>query len=308
MIRKENILKYISEDCLTFGEPMKQHTSFKVGGPAEVFARPQSAKDVESLLRFCREEGAPFFILGRGSNLLVSDAGIAGVVIDMTEALKSVRVSGNIITAEAGASLKSVARKAEESALAGFEFASGIPGTIGGAAFMNAGAYGGEMKDVFKSAEVLTREGKRKTLDKEAMALSYRSSAVEREGYIILSVTIELQKGDSEAIKALSKELNGRRRDKQPLEYPSAGSTFKRPEGYFAGKLIEEAGLKGYSVGGAQVSEKHCGFVINTGKATAKDIVTLIKDISDRVYADAGVRLEPEVRMLGFEKEEMLCD
>ena len=241
----------------------------------------------------------PCYIMGNGSNLLVSDQGYRGVVIQLFRQLNDIQCEGNVIRAQAGALLSAVANRALEEKLTGFEFAAGIPGTLGGACVMNAGAYGGEMKDVLKSVTVLTREGERITLQKNELELGYRTSIIAKKDYIVLEAEIELKAGDAEEIKAVMDDLKERRTTQQPLEYPSAGSPFKRPEGYFAGNLIQESGLQGFQVGGAQVSEKHCGFVINKDQATAADIAELIRQVQDRVEEKFGVRLETEVKRLG---------
>jgi UDP-N-acetylmuramate dehydrogenase len=240
-----------------------------------------------------------FFLLGNGSNLLVSDKGIRGAVIHLSKGFNNIDIKDNIITAKAGATLAGIARVAYDNSLTGFEFAAGIPGSLGGAIVMNAGAYDGEMKNVVRSVKLMDYNGNIVTKTNEEMHFSYRHSLLKEESYIVLEVEIALEKGDQADIKAKMDDLSQRRRDKQPLEYPSAGSTFKRPEGYFAAKLIDDAGLRGYSVGGAQVSTKHCGFVINTGNATATDVYTLINDVQDRVKKSSGVGIEPEVILVG---------
>lgn len=279
-------------------EPMKQHTTFKVGGPADVLVTPNFAQ-LPEIVAFCRKHEVPYYILGNGSNLLVGDKGIRGVVIAITNRMAEIVCEDEYIIAQAGATLGQIAAKAADASLAGMEFAAGIPGTVGGAVVMNAGAYGGEMKDIIESVVVLDTEGRQRTLMTDELDLAYRHSCILEKDYIVLQVTLHLAKGDKTEIRAKMAELREQRLSKQPLEYPSAGSTFKRPEGYFAGKLIMDAGLRGYQVGGAQVAEKHCGFVINKENATASDIITLMKDISDKVEAQFGVKLEPEVKMLG---------
>ncbi|MDO4679459.1 MAG: UDP-N-acetylmuramate dehydrogenase, partial [Eubacteriales bacterium] len=258
------------------------------------------SREVQGILSICREEGLPYFILGNGSNLLVNDAGYRGVIIQLYRNFNEIKVEGTEIRASAGALLSGIAAAAKNASLTGFEFAGGIPGTIGGAVMMNAGAYGGEMKHVIKEVTVLTKEGEILVLPVEELAFGYRTSVVKTAGYVVLEAVIHLEKGDMQAIAERMKELTEQRTSKQPLEYPSAGSTFKRPEGYFAGKLIMDTGLRGYRVGGAQVSEKHCGFVINAGGATAADVVQLMSDVNEKVKAKFGVSLEPEVRFLGF--------
>ncbi len=279
-------------------EPMRAHTTFKIGGEADIFIIPASPAALISAVKKCTELEIPYFILGNGSNLLVSDGGIEGAVISLS-GINSIISDGEKITCGAGAMLSSVCLKALSLSLTGLEFSYGIPGTAGGALYMNAGAYGGQMADVIESAECLTASGEIKTLKKEDMRLGYRSSVFKKGGLIIISLTLALKKGDKAEIKAEMDELLNRRKQKQPLEYPSAGSTFKRPEGYFAGALIEKNGLKGLSVGGAQVSEKHAGFVINRGGATAADVKALIGKIQKKVFENDGVMLEPEVIFTG---------
>lgn len=279
-------------------EPMRAHTTFKIGGEADIFIIPASPAALISAVKKCTELEIPYFILGNGSNLLVSDGGIEGAVISLS-GINGISSDGEKITCGAGAMLSSVCLKALSLSLTGLEFAYGIPGTAGGALYMNAGAYGGQMADVIESAECLTASGEIKTLKKEDMRLGYRSSVFKKGGLIIISLTLALKKGDKAEIKAEMDELLNRRKQKQPLEYPSAGSTFKRPEGHFAGALIEQCGLKGVSVGGAQVSEKHAGFIINRGGATASDILSLIKHVQARVKAQTGVTLETEIRLIG---------
>ena len=286
----------LGEDRVFTEEAMSQHTTFKIGGPADYFLMPDKGEDVGRVIKICKEKEIPYFILGNGSNLLVGDGGYRGAVIQIYRNMSSVTVEGNEITAQAGALLSAAAKNAS---LTGFEFAGGIPGTIGGAVVMNAGAYGGEMKDVLTEVTVMNAEGDIFTLPTEELELGYRTSIIKTAGYIVLEAKIRLKEGDPEVIRETMKDLTIRRTTKQPLEYPSAGSTFKRPEGYFAGKLIMDSGLAGYQVGGAQVSEKHCGFVINAGDATARDVRTLMDNVRDIVYKKYGVTLEPEVKFLG---------
>ncbi len=279
-------------------EPMSRHTTFRVGGPADFLVTP----DMESLpkvIAYCREKGIPCLVIGNGSNLLCGDGGVDGVVVEIGKRMSGIRVGAENVTAEAGALLSAVSARAASESLTGFEFAAGIPGSIGGAAVMNAGAYGGEMKDVLTDVTVLTSEGENRTVPAEELDLSYRHSAIPGRGYIVLSVSLRLKTGDSDAIFAYMAELKEKRVSKQPLEYPSAGSTFKRPQGYFAGKLIQDAGLRGFAAGGAQVSEKHCGFVINRGGATAADICSLMEHVQQTVREQFGVELEPEVKFVG---------
>ncbi len=279
-------------------EPLKNHTSFKIGGPADVLAMPDSVEKLSDLILLCQENKVPYFVLGRGSNLLVRDGGVDGVVIKLT-GLHDIVVDGHTITAGAGAALSAVANAAKLAGLAGLEFASGIPGTLGGALYMNGGAYGGEMSQVVVSCRYMKADGTIITLTKDAMELSYRHSAFMDFNGIILEATMNLEPGDPKEIAARMDDYNSRRRDKQPLNFPSAGSFFKRPTGFFAGGLIEGCGLKGLSVGDAAVSEKHAGFLINQGEATCQDVLELMKRVQDIVYERKGVRLEPEVRIIG---------
>ena len=291
----------IGKDSILIDEPMSRHTTFRVGGPADFFVTPKVKEEVRDVIRICKEAGMPYYIIGNGSNLLVSDAGYRGVIIQIYKEMNEVTVEDNLVKAQAGALLSGIAAKALAAELTGFEFASGIPGTIGGACVMNAGAYGGEMKDVLESVTVLTGEGEIIELGRNELELGYRTSVIAKKGYIVLGAVLKLERGDGEKIKAYMDELKEKRVTKQPLEYPSAGSTFKRPEGYFAGKLIEDAELRGFQVGGAQVSEKHCGFVINRDHATAADIMELMRQVQIRVKENSGVDLEPEVKRLGDE-------
>ena len=281
-------------------EPMSAHTSFRIGGPAEVMFLPENESEVARAAMLAREAGCGVTFIGRGSNLLVRDGGIAGLVIAFAEAYSGIAVQGNILRARAGDTLTHLANAALEAGLTGLEFASGIPGSVGGGMAMNAGAYGGELKDVAVSARLMDMaSGEIKQLDADELEMGYRTSRALRTGQLVLEATFELRIGDKSEIKAKMDELNARRREKQPLNYPSAGSTFKRPEGFFAGALIEQAGLKGLRVGGAQVSTKHAGFIVNTGGASAGDVEALIGLVTEKVFAQSGVRLEPEVRIVG---------
>ena len=291
----------IAKDSILIDEPMSRHTTFRVGGPADFLVTPKAKEEVRDVIRICKEAGMPYYIIGNGSNLLVSDAGYRGVIVQIYKEMNEVKVEGDLVKAQAGALLSGIAAKALGAELSGFEFASGIPGTIGGACVMNAGAYGGEMKDVLESVTALTGEGKIIELGRNELELGYRTSVIAKKGYIVLGAVLKLERGDGEKIKTYMDELKEKRVTKQPLEYPSAGSTFKRPEGYFAGKLIEDAGLRGFQVGGAQVSEKHCGFVINRDHATAADIMELMRQVQIRVKENSGVDLEPELKRLGDE-------
>ena len=280
-------------------EPMKNHTTFRIGGNAEVFAAPDSADGVERVLQICREENIPCTVIGNGSNLLVGDRGVCGVVLRMYRGYASIRIEGTDLYVQAGALLGQTAAAAAREGLTGLEFASGIPGTIGGAAAMNAGAYGGEMKDVLVWVKAIDRDGYVRQYAAAELELGYRTSRIQKEALVVLEVKLTLQQGDPVKIRERMEELKEQRVAKQPLEYPSAGSTFKRPEGYFAGKLIMDAGLRGFSVGDAQVSEKHCGFVINRGNATAADVMALVSQVQTIVEEKFGVQLELEVRRIG---------
>ena len=296
---KQKFCREFGSDRVLLEEPMKRHTTFRIGGPAEVFVMPGNLEEMQRILEICRTEDLPYFILGNGSNLLVSDRGYRGVVIQLDRNFGEVKVEGTEIHASAGALLSTIAVAARRASLTGFEFAGGIPGTLGGAVVMNAGAYGGEMKDVLRKVMVMDQSGKVFEIPAEELQMGYRTSIIKTAGYIVLGAVLSLKEGNLEEIKMLTRKLSEQRTSKQPLEYPSAGSTFKRPEGYFAGKLIMDSGLRGYRVGGAQVSEKHCGFVINTGDATAEDVCSLMKHVTEIVYAKFGVTLEPEVKFLG---------
>ena len=296
----------LGEERVFTGEAMSRHTTFKIGGPADYFLMPDKDTDVGRIVKICKESAIPYFILGNGSNLLVGDGGYRGAVIQIYKNMSAVTVEGTEITVQAGALLSSVAAAAKNAALTGFEFAGGIPGTMGGAVVMNAGAYGGEMKDVLTEVTVMDEEGEIVTLPADKLELGYRTSIIKTAGYIVLEAKLQLKEGNPEVIRETMKDLTIRRTTKQPLEYPSAGSTFKRPEGYFAGKLIMDSGLRGCQIGGARVSDKHCGFVINAGDATAEDVVSLMKHVTEVVREKYGVTLEPEVKFLGeFDKK---CD
>lgn len=295
----EKLVKALAPERVLTDEPMNRHTTFRIGGPADYFVMPASEEELKQVLSVCREEEIPYYIIGNGSNLLVSDHGYRGVIIQIYKEMNEIRVEGNRIYAQAGALLSKIGMEALGAGLSGFEFAHGIPGTLGGACVMNAGAYGGEMKDVLLDVTVVDENGNLKKIAKEDLELGYRTSIIAKKGYIVVGATIELKEGDREEIRGLMNELKEKRVSKQPLEFPSAGSTFKRPEGYFAGKLIQDSGLRGFRVGGAMVSEKHCGFVINAGDATAADVNNLMKQVSDIVQEKFGVPMEPEVKRLG---------
>ena len=280
-------------------EPMTKHTSFHIGGPAELMAQPQSEAELQSLLLKAAEAAVPVTLVGNGSNLLVRDKGIRGLVIKLGSMLRDIKVSGNMLTFGSGVSLAQASKKAAELGLSGMEFAVGIPGSIGGAVYMNAGAYDGEMSKVVKSVRVMDAAGEVSELSASELDFGYRHSALQGSSKIVTSVTVELAAGDKQAIAEKMADFSNRRITKQPLELPSAGSMFKRPPGYFAGTLIDQTGLKGYTVGGAQVSTKHAGFVVNIGGATAADVLQLISDVQAKVFAAHGVKLEPEVLVLG---------
>ncbi len=294
----------LSPERVLTEEPMARHTTFKIGGPAEFYVIP-GEEEVEKIIDLCKRSGTPLAIIGNGSNLLVGDGGIRGVVMEIGAGMRRISVEKNTegarrrIVVQAGAPLSRLSQEAAAANLTGLEFASGIPGTVGGALVMNAGAYGGEVKDVVEEIRVITSEGEMANLSAEAYDGGYRTSRVMREKMVVLSAVFRLPLGHADEIAQTMDDLRKRRNEKQPLNFPSAGSTFKRPEGYFAGKLIEDSGLAGYRVGDAEVSEKHCGFVINRGKATARDVRKLIEDVSLKVFETYGVKLEPEVRFMG---------
>ncbi len=288
----------VSAEAILENEPMSKHTTFRIGGNADMFVSPEIEK-VPAIMKLAKEYQVPVTIVGNGSNLLVGDKGIRGLVLSFGKEADKVNLDGARMTVAAGTLLSKAAAEAAKNSLTGMEFAAGIPGTMGGAMVMNAGAYGGEMKDIVVSAKVLTPEGEVVELSKDELDLSYRHSCIPEKNYIVLEATLELTPGDETSIREIMADFKNRRVEKQPLEYPSAGSTFKRPEGYFAGKLIQDADLRGYTVGGAQVSEKHCGFVINKGGATAADVLQLIEDVKEKVYDKFQVEMEPEVKMIG---------
>lgn len=301
MDRQDSVLLFKDKDLgqLLYDEPMKNHTSFKIGGPVDLMIIPQNEGQLIDAISLCREHDLDFFIMGNGSNLLVGDGGIRGVVIKISEGLNKIDFQGTKIVCQAGALLTAVSRRAAEQSLTGMEFANGIPGTIGGGVTMNAGAYGGEMKDIIKKVRVLDKDNNILEYTNEEMNFRYRGSRVIDEGLIILSVEIGLEEGNYEKIKETMRDLTHRRTSKQPLELPSGGSTFKRPVGHYAGKLIEDSGLKGLIKGGAQVSDKHCGFVVNIDNATCKDVLDLISIIQKTVRDKFNVELEPEIRIIG---------
>ncbi|MGI6108913.1 MAG: UDP-N-acetylmuramate dehydrogenase [Eubacteriaceae bacterium] len=294
----KKLIEKAGQNHVHINEPMQAHTSFQVGGPADVFIEPDNEALFADLVTICKDEKIPFYILGNGSNLLVKDGGFRGAVI-CTKGLKGIATDDTLLVAHAGDTLKEVAQAAQEAGLTGLEFASGIPGTLGGGIRMNAGAYDGEMKDVVESATVLDEDGRIVEIPAEELHFSYRHSLLQERPLWLVCAKIRLKQGDKAAIQAKMDDLNGRRADKQPLEYPSAGSTFRRPEGYFAGKLIQDSGFQGVKVGGAQVSEKHAGFVINAGGATAADILSLIHQIQEKIREQFGVDIHREVIVIG---------
>lgn len=294
----DKLAAIVSKEAIAENEPMSKHTTFRIGGNADMFVSPKISQ-VAEIMTLAKAYDVPVTIIGNGSNLLVGDKGIRGLVLSFGKEADEVVVQDNRMMVGAGTLLSKAAAEAARNSLSGLEFAAGIPGTLGGALVMNAGAYGGEMKDVVVSAKVLTTEGEIIELSKDELDLSYRHSCIPEKNYIVLEVTIELVPGDETKIREVMNGFKNSRVEKQPLEYPSAGSTFKRPEGYFAGKLIQDADLRGYAVGGAQVSEKHCGFVVNKGNATAADVCNLIEDVKRIVYEKFQVEMEPEVKMIG---------
>ena len=293
------IEKIVPRENILFDEPMSRHTTFRVGGAAKCLIKVNNKEQMKKLIPYLHMTGQNFFILGNGSNLLVGDKGYSGILVKLGEGMESVTVEGERMKISAGTLLSKAASAARENELTGMEFASGIPGTVGGAIVMNAGAYGGEMKQIVESVEVMNMEGEILVLDNDTMEFGYRKSVIKSRPFIVLETVLCLQKGKQEEISSKMEELSRLRREKQPLEYASAGSTFKRPEGYFAGKLIMDAGLRGFSIGGAKVSEKHCGFIVNSGNATAADIREVIDEVQKCVKAKFGVTLEREVIYLG---------
>lgn len=296
---KTKLESILSKEDILQEEPMSKHTTFRIGGQADFFVTPRSMEEVSRIVLFCKENNVPYYIIGNGSNLLVGDKGYRGIIIQIGKQFNQIDIDGTVIVAKAGVMLSRLAMEAANHGLSGLECEAGIPGTLGGAVTMNAGAYGGEIKDTILWANVITQEGMIKKLSKEELKLGYRTSIIQKRNYIVLEAAFALKKGEKQEILSSIAAYNGKRKEKQPLEYPSAGSTFKRPEGYFAGKLIMEAGLQGYRVGDIMISEKHCGFVINVGNGTAKQVRVLIEDVQKKVYEIFGVYLEPEVKFLG---------
>ncbi len=293
------IQQIVPQEDILQNEPLNKHTTFRVGGEADLFIKLSNKEQLIRLIPFLKKVEIDFFILGNGSNVLVSDNGYRGAILHIGDRMSEITVNGNMVTAQSGALMSKVAKCALEHSLTGLEFASGIPGTIGGGVMMNAGAYEGEIGQITHSVLIMNEAGELMELDHDFMEFGYRTSVVKNRPYVVLEVTLELSSGDRETIKTKMEQLAIQRREKQPLEYPSAGSTFKRPRGHYAGKLIMDAGLRGFSIGGACVSEKHCGFVVNKGGATAADILEVIKEVQDRVYDRFDVTLEREVICLG---------
>lgn len=294
----EKLKSIVGEEYIKQNESMAKHCTFRCGGEAELYVMPGSIEELAQVIRTCKANDYPYMVIGNGSNILVRDDGYQGVIIEINNRISGIDVIGEEIVADAGAKLSAVAMTAYENDLAGFEFAHGIPGNVGGAVVMNAGAYGGEMKDVIKWVKVLNNEGEIETIESKDLEMGYRTSVIAKKSMVVLQMCIELQIGSAGEIAEIMQILMQKRKFRQPLEYPSAGSTFKRPEGYFAGKLIEDAGLRGYRVGGAMVSEKHCGFVINYDNGTATDVLQVINDVKVRVKEQFGVELEPEVKII----------
>ncbi len=286
-------------DNILYDEPMKNHTSFKLGGPADIFIEPDNTEALSKAIKSLREHSVPYYIIGNGSNLLVSDKGLRGAIVKIGEKFGSVNIDGDRVISECGILLSTLSKMAAKSNLTGMEFASGIPGALGGAVTMNAGAYGGEMKDIVEWVEVLDQDLQLRRLQNAEMEFGYRKSVIEPRKYIVIRCCLKLKKGNPDEINSIMADLTEKRKTKQPLHLPSAGSTFRRPEGYFAGKLIEDAGLRGFSLGGAQVSPLHCGFVVNNGGAAAQDVYDLIRHVQNTVYEKFNVMLEPEVKILG---------
>ena len=304
----DKLVKCTSPARVLVNAKLSEYTSFKTGGPADYLVKAGNPLEIQKVVAMAKEADIPYYIIGNGTNMLVSDEGFRGIIISLREMDNDIQAipsgDGNEcrISCSAGCTLARLSNEAASLGYSGLEFAAGIPGSVGGAVVMNAGAYGGEIKDVFEYADILDEKGELIRLKKDDMKFGYRKSIIQEKPYIVLDVQFVLNKGDEKSIRAEIKELNERRREKQPLEYASAGSTFKRPEGLFAGKLIEDAGLKGFAVGDAAVSEKHCGFLINKGKASSSDIYELISQVIEKVYEKSGVVLEPEIKLLGFEE------
>lgn len=295
----DGLIGILDKEDIKIDEPMKKHISFRVGGPADILVKPRAEDQIKNVINLLKKEEVPYLVIGNGSNLLIKDGGIRGVVVEISDNFNKFEIDGNIVNAQSGVLLAVLGKAILGAELKGFEFAAGIPGTLGGALTMNAGAYGGEMKDIVKSVKVMDEEGNIKELTNEQMEFGYRKSTVIKNNYIVLSAKIKLEDGNYNEIKELMADLAQRRVKNQPLNLPSAGSTFKRPEGHFAGKLIDDAGLRGLTLRGAQVSEKHCGFVVNMGEAKAKDLLDLMYIVKSTVYNKFGINLEEEVKILG---------
>lgn len=303
LIIKKMLEERLMPDSVCINEMMSRHTTFRIGGPASVFVTPKNEEDLVTTIHVCRSQRVPYFVLGNGSNLLVSDQGYDGVVVHIGANMRDISVEGTEVTAKTGAMLSQVAHAALEHGLTGMEFAAGIPGSLGGACMMNAGAYGGEMSQILVGVRALDPEGRVVELAADQLDLGYRHSMMMEKQYVVMGARMHLEKGDPQKILVRMNELKEKRVSKQPLEFPSAGSTFKRPEGAFAGKLIMDAGLRGFRVGDAMVSEKHCGFVVNAGRATAKDVCDVIAHVQQVVLEKFGKKLEPEIRFLGFDRQ-----
>lgn len=291
----QTIAGFVPQENIRLREPMSRHTTFRIGGEADCFVEIENTEQLLRIQRYVRAVGLPCLVMGNGSNLLVSDRGYAGIVLQIGPRMQQIRLQGDRMTIQAGALMSQAARAAYEQGLTGFEFACGIPGTVGGGVVMNAGAYGGEMSQVVTQVKVIDREGNVLELDNETMEFGYRTSVIKSHPFTVVEVTLQLAFGDREAIRSRMNELAAKRKEKQPLEYPSAGSTFKRPEGYYAGELIMKAGLRGYQIGGAKVSNKHCGFIVNVGNASCEDVRDLIAHVQEKVKERFAVELEPEV-------------
>ena len=297
----KELVDIVTEANVTKDKPLKEHTYTKLGGHADYFVTPTTADEVRQVVAFAKEKDIPFMLLGNGSNLIIKDGGIRGIVMYLGKMTK-MTVEDTVLRAEAGALIVAASRLALEHSLTGLEFACGIPGSVGGALFMNAGAYGGEIKDVLVSATIVDETGNIREILAEDLDLMYRTSNISRNGYIVLEAKFQLELGDYDAIKAVMDDLTYKRESKQPLEYPSCGSVFKRPPGYFAGKLIQDSNLQGFTIGGAQVSLKHAGFIVNINQATASEYIALIEHVQQVVYNNFGVKLEREVRIIGEDK------
>lgn len=297
----KRLIDKIPNERVLVNESMKKHTSFRIGGPADIMVLPINPQEIKYIIQLCRELSIAFYVMGNGSNLLVRDKGIRGVVIKIADNFSDIKIDGTKVTAQAGVLLSVLSKKVVRNSLKGLEFASGIPGTLGGAVAMNAGAYGGEMKDVVRLVWAIDHLGNDRYLEYDDLKFGYRTSVIQQEKLIVIEVDMQLEKGDMQESMELIAELTRRRREKQPLSYPSAGSTFKRPVGYYAGKLIQDAGLKGLRVGDAQISDLHAGFIINLGNATAKDVIELIETVKAKIKSEFNVEMQPEVKIIGEE-------